>query len=211
MTEPAAPARANRFARLRAATDRVPTKWFASIGTGLFLAVTAAFGGLAEAAEPPIATIAAGETHTNELYAITVEKAFLFEELSEAGAAEVEGMQVLALRVTLENVWTEPQRTGRRTSTEEIFAISVPGAEFENAALLADGTLFPVMQPNVPATVALTWYVPTGSIAPGDQVTVTLSDPTLWVGSFVSADKGWSSDGPSAEVALTVAAGGAAS
>ena len=46
----AAPVRKRRFEWIRAASDRVPTRWLAGIATALFLVATAAFGGLATAA-----------------------------------------------------------------------------------------------------------------------------------------------------------------
>lgn len=200
-TEPPARKRASSFARLRAAADRVPTKWFAAIGTGLFLAATAAFGGLATAAAEPIAELEVGETHTGPLYALSVDRAYLFDELSEAGAYPGDGQRVLALRVAVENVWTSPEGL---SGMRETLSVSVAGAELTSMARIDDGTTTVRLQPGVPAEVVVAWLVPDDALTDGDEVTVTVSDPTLRTGQAVTAGQWWDDPTPAAQVTMRI-------
>lgn len=200
-TEPAAPKRVSSFSKLRAAADRVPTKWFAAIATGLFLAATAAFGGLATAAADPVGEIEVGETHRGPLYALSIDRAFLFDELSEAGAYPDDGQRVLALRITVENVWTSPEGMSGMRQT---LSIGVPGAELTSMARIDDSTTNPRLQPGVPAELAVAWLVPDDAVADGDDVTVTVSDPALRTGQAVTSGQWWDDAAPVARVTLPV-------
>lgn len=73
----------SRFGWLRAASDRVPTRWFAGIATGLFL-VAAAFGGLATAAAPAVVALEPADEHRNAQLALTIGRAVLFDEFAHA-------------------------------------------------------------------------------------------------------------------------------
>lgn len=199
--EPPTKRRASPFSRLRAAADRVPTKWFAAIGTGLFLAATAAFGGLATVAAEPVPELEVGETHIGPLYALSVDRAFLFDELAEAGAYPAEGQRVLALRITVENVWTSPEGV---SGMRETLSVAVPGAELTSMARIDDATTNPRLQPGVPAELAVAWLVPDDALAGGDEVTVTVSDPTLRTGQAVTSGQWWDDPVPSARVTLPV-------
>lgn len=197
-------ARRSRLSRLRAAGDRVPTKWFAGIGTAAFLVATAAFGGLNAVAAPALPVLAAGETHTNELYALAVEKGFLFDELPGSGAYPADDEQIVALRVRFENVWTAPESTGTLSSMPKMFALSVPDATFASTVRIDDETLSPWLQPGVPAVLALVWTVPRGALTDGDEVIVTISDLSLHTGSFVASGRWWTDPQEAATVALPI-------
>lgn len=203
-TEPAAaPARerVSSFTKLRAAADRVPTKWFTAIATGLFLAATAAFGGLATAAADPVGEIEVGKTHRGPLFALSVDRAFLFDELGGSGAYPAEGERVLALRVTVENVWSSPEGfSGMR----ETLAVTLPGAELTSMARIDDATTNPRLQPGVPAEVVVTWLVPEDALADGDEVTVIISDPVLRTGQAVTSGQWWDDPVPAVQVTLPV-------
>ncbi len=194
--------RTSRLSRLRAAGDRVPTKWFAGIGTAAFLIATAAFGGMNTVAAPALPALEAGETHTNELYALTVEKAFLLDELPGSGAYPAADEQVVALRVRFENVWTSPESTGTLSSMPKMFALSVADAVFASTVRIDDETLSPWLQPGVPAVLALVWTVPRGSLTDGDDLTVTISDLSLHTGSFVASGQWWTDPKEAATMAL---------
>jgi len=198
---PVAPARKSRFTWVRAATDRVPTAWFAAIGTGVFLLATAAFGGLATAAEPPLAHLKAGTAHVNDMRSLTVERAVLIDELPGSGTFPEKGQRVLAIVVDVENNWDEPL-----TSPVVAETFSVPGrsADTSSAARMDDSTSAPVLQPGVPAQLVYTWAVDAGDYAAGDQLVVTLNDLSLYTGSFVMQGSSWEDPTPSATRTLVI-------
>ena len=209
MTEPAASERANRFARLRAATDRVPTKWFAGIGTALFLAVTAAFGGLAPVAaddEPALARLAAGDTHTSRQLAITVQRAVLIDELRGSGsfADEEKGERLLVLLIEMENRWNVPLRT---FGTEGVMdAVRLDGDDRAATGIVRedDQTFTPWLQPGVPALLVFSWTVPGTAYADGDELKIVLRDSTLQVGQLLYTGDTWGEPSPAAIVTARI-------
>lgn len=207
MSEPAPAERTRaprrRFTWLRAASDRVPTAWFAGIGTGVFLLVTAAFGGLATAAEPPPAHLRAGTTHVTDMRSLTIERAVLIDELPGSGTSPEKGERVLAIVVDVEDNWDQPLRTEGSGSVEESF--SVAGLdEPSSSARMDDATIGPTLQPGVPAQVVYTWAVKASRFAAGDTVVVTLNDLSLYTASFVSKGSSWEDPTPSATVTLVL-------
>ncbi|MFD4960100.1 hypothetical protein [Microbacterium sp. NPDC058389] len=192
-----------RFTWLRAAGDRVPTAWFAAIGTGVFLLATAAFGGLATAAEPPLAHLKPGTTHVNDMRSLTVERTVLIDELPGSGTFPEKGERVLAIVVDVENNWTEPVRTGGDGSVEESFSV-VGLDEPSSSARMDDATMGPTLQPGVPAQVVYTWAVDADDYSAGDHLVVTLEDLSLYTGSFVTSGTGWVDPVPSATMTLVI-------
>ncbi len=192
----------------RRVADRVPTKWFASAFTVLFLAITASFGGLATAAEPAPVALVAGQAHVNGPFEVTVERAFLFDALSEAAAYERDGFRVLVLRVRVENVWTRPEHTSAYSSLLRSLAPSVPGAVPAGTARVDDGTLNPVLQPGVPAVVAVAWHVPEEALSGGDELAVVINDLSVRTGRFVTFGEEWHDPDPAAILTLPVGDGG---
>ena len=145
---------------LRAASDRVPTRWFAGIATGLFLAATAAFGGLATVSEPEIAAIQPGDEHQNDQLSITVERAVLLDEFPEAGVYVEDDEDVLALQIGVENRWTEAISAGPAGSVARTVRIAeLADTERESVARYDDATTSPWLQPGVPAELVITWVV----------------------------------------------------
>lgn len=195
-----------RFHWLRTATDRVPTKWFAAAGTVLFLAATAAFGGLATAEEPRPVELAAGEEHRNDQLAVTVQRAVLIDELPEAGIRVEPGQRVLALIVDVENLWTEPLMTARGYSVRTAVVLE-RGSELLEADEVArpdDGTFGPWLQPGVPATVVLAWGVDARSYREGQELRFVVRDETLYTASFVASGQSWEDPVAAAYVAVAV-------
>lgn len=92
---------------LRRAADRLPTKWFGTIGAALFVIVTAAFGGANKARPPTLPVIAAGETHTSDQVSITVEQLVVAEAV-DVVFTEAPGDKVVILVVTASNRWDRP-------------------------------------------------------------------------------------------------------
>jgi hypothetical protein len=206
-------ARRLRAGWVRAATDRVPTRWFAGIGTALFLAATAAFGGLAAVAEPGPTTLEAGVEHRSDEFAITVERAVLLDEFPEAGVFvdEDENERVLAVQIGIENLWTEPLQAGPLTLTKSLAVEELGESPMESVARFDDATISPWLQPGVPAEIVLTWIFEEGDLVDGDILHLTLSDLSLYTGSFVTTGQSWEDPVPAATLTLVVTDAGSGS
>lgn len=202
-TPDAAPVPKRRFEWIRAASDRVPTRWFAGIATGLFLAVTAAFGGLATAAPPELTRLEPGEPHVTDQRSFTVQRAVLIDELPDAGVDVEEGQRVFAVIAEIENAWTEPMPSTGSFGIASSFSIEhIEMGSRDASARLDDSTWNPWLQPGVPATIVFAWPVQADRYSDGEEVEVTLYDTTLITGSFVSGDTWW--DNPVADAVVTV-------
>lgn len=181
----------------------MPTKWFAAIATGLFLAATAAFGGLATAAAPEVTALDPGEEHRNEQLAMTIERAVLMDEFADAGVSVDDGQRVLAVLIDVENRWTEPLPAYPNSSLTESLAIDGLAESPDSVARYDDATLSPWLQPGVPARLVLAWAVDADVFEDAQELQITLNDMTLYTGSFV-ADGQWWTD-PVAAATVTVA------
>lgn len=192
-----------RFRWVRAAADRLPTKWIAGLGTGVFLAATAAFGGLDTVEAASLPELSAGEEHRNDQLAVTVKRAVIIDELTEAGVTVEAGERVLALIVDAENLWDQPLPTTRGASLSSTVALADhPDVEPDGIARYDDTTANPWLQPGVPATIVLAWAVPAERYAGGDDVRVVLNDETLFTGTAVISGQYW--DDPQAAAAVTL-------
>jgi hypothetical protein len=200
-----APGTRTRFGWLRAASDRVPTRWFAGIATGLFLVATAAFGGLATAETPPLAALEPGQEHRNDQLSIAVKRAVLVDELEDAGVYVEDGERVLALIVDVENTWSEPLVAAPDSSVTESFRIAgLAGREPDSVARYDDATQTPWLQPGVPAQLVLAWAVDADEFADADELEITLADLTLHVGSFVADGSWWTDPVPAATLVVPI-------
>jgi hypothetical protein len=180
---------AGRLARL---ADRVPTGWFATILTVAFLGVTAAFGGLAAVAVPPVPDIEPGETHENAQFSLTVERAVLIDELPGSGTSVDDGQRVLALVVTAENVWTKAvPASGQSGVTASVLVDELDDAPAGSVARFDDATIHPWLQPGLPAQLVLTWPVDADRFADGDELHVDLRDFTLYTGQLITYGQTW--------------------
>jgi len=194
---------ASRFRWVRAASDRVPTKWFAGIGTAAFLVATAAFGGLSTAAGPQVTALGPGGQHRNDQFAITVERAVLIDEFPDAGVYVEDGERVLALLIRVENVWNQPLAAYPDSSlTQSLEIEGLAGASPDSVARYDDATLSPSLQPGVPAQVLLAWAVEAGAFADEQELRITLNDMTLHTGSFVANGQWWTDPVPAATTAV---------
>ena len=203
------PSRARWIARM---SDRVPTGWFAGILTAAFLGVTAAFGGLSAVAAPPIPELAAGDTHENAQFAITIDRAVLIDELPEAGIflEEGSGQRVLAVVLTVENLWTEALSTGLDFVGDSGIVGSVRIADdgyepAESVARFDDATVGPWLQPGIPAELVLTWPVDADAWADGDELRLELRDFALRTGQLVVDGQYWDDPVTAAYVTVDVA------
>lgn len=174
------------------AWDRVPTGWFAGILTAAFLTATAAFGGLAEAAVPPVPELNAGQTHQNEQFALTVERAVLIDELPEAGVTVEAGERVLALVLTAENVWDRAQPSaGSGGITAAVRIPELGDVPADSVARFDDTTVSPYLQPRVPAQLVLAWAVDAERFDTAENVDIELRDLSLRTGALVVSGQWW--------------------
>lgn len=207
MTDSLPGPRVNRFARLQAASDRVPTKWFAAIGTVLFLAATAAFGGVNDVAaheERPLPVLTVGETHTSPQLAITVQRAVVIDRLSgtDAFPDEKKGERLLILLVEVENRWTEAVQISASGSAAAGKTVRLAGDERRADGIVRedDQTSHPWLQPALPALLAFSWTVGGNDYADGEELVVELHDTSLEAGKLLYTGLRWSAP----ELAATV-------
>jgi len=210
----AAPRRRGVLVRgLVALTDRVPTGWLAGILTAVFLGVTAAFGGLAAVAAPPVPEIEVGDTHRSGQFALTVERAVLIDELSDAGVFTEDGERVLVVVLTVENVWDRAQPAGSFAgSTGVVGAVRIAqlgDAPADAVARLDDATVAPYLQPGVPAELVLTWAVEDDAFADGDLLQLELRDSSLYEGQLITYGQQWEDPVLAARLTVEVADVGA--
>ncbi|MGP3533914.1 hypothetical protein ACTU3I_03890 [Microbacterium sp. RD1] len=200
------PPRSGRLAWVRAASDRVPTTWFAGIATALFLAATAAFGGLSDVPVAALPELEAGARHDSEQVALTVERAVLIDEFPEAGITVEPGQRVLALLVTAENRWTKPlATTGSSGAVSQTLRLpSISGEGPVSVARFDDATTDPRLQPGVPAQLVATWAVEADALSEGDRLRVEVRDAQLYTGSFVTDGQTWSDAAPAALVTVRI-------
>lgn len=181
----------------------MPTKWFAAIGTGLFLAATAAFGGLATAAEPPIPTADAGDDIVVDPFTVVLDRAVLLDEFPEAGVYvdPEKNERVLAVQLDVVNTWTEP--LAARSENGLIGAVRVEGLGLaDSAAHYDDATVGPILQPGVHAPIVLTWVIDGDRFADGDEIDVSVNTLSLYTGSFVTSGQWWTDPVAAVEVTL---------
>ena len=182
-----------RAARIRArAKDlfaKVPTRWFVSSLVALFLAASAAFGGLEEADTPPIPQLDVGESFTGAQLRIAVEDAVLIDAFPEAYITPQPGNRLLVIRATVENVWDKPVSTYSSIgAADNVRPQGVDGMEDEplTVAVISDGSSYPELQPAVPVELAFIWEFPDGAISQSDVLQIDLLDKTYAAGGFVT-------------------------
>ncbi len=190
---------------VRAAIDKVPTKWVSAIGVGLFLAATAAFGGLNEAAEPGTPEVGVDERVLTSNLDMTVTKAFLSDRVVGGASADTEtGERVLAVRLEVTSLYDEPRLVrglpGFSTTRivdgpDEVADTSRPGETAGRAIML---------QPGVRDEIILSWTVDGDAYRAGDEVRIALSNPQPYRGQFLDTEMHWSDGGTSAFVTATL-------
>ncbi|WP_440710767.1 hypothetical protein [Herbiconiux sp. YIM B11900] len=195
-TTPPAPPATGLRARAGSAVQKVPTKWFVSGGLVVFLAVSAAFGGLNDAVAAPIPELAAGDTHTGAQLSITVERAVLLDGFPEQGILPDEGDRLLVVVATVEDVWHDPAST-RNTlgAADNLRPVGVQGLDAASmplsVAVISDGSEFPDLQPGVPIELAFIWSVDPAALAEGDAIAVDLYDKTYRSDGFITSGERW--------------------
>jgi hypothetical protein len=185
--------RSTRAARIRARakdiTAKVPTRWFVTALIALFLAASAAFGGLEEADTPPVPQLGMGEAYTGAQLRIAVEDAVLIDAFPEAFITPEPGNRLLVIRATVENVWDKPVPTFSSIgAADNIRPRDVRDMEDEplTVAVISDGSPYPELQPDVPVELAFIWEIPQGSVSQSDVLRVDILDKTYAPGGLVT-------------------------
>jgi hypothetical protein len=176
-------------ARAKVLSAKVPTRWFISALVALFLAASAAFGGLEDADTPPTPQLDVGESFTGTQLRIAVEGAVLIDAFPEAFITPQPGNRLLVIRATVENVWDKPVATiSRIGAADNVRPRGIDGMEDEplTVAVISDGSPYPELQPAVPVELAFIWEVPDGAISQSDVVRIDLLDKTYVAGGFVT-------------------------
>lgn len=191
-------------------TDRVPTKWFAAGTTVIFLAATAAFGGLADKPAPPLPRLDMGVTHEGPLFDITVDRVIVLDSMPEIGMKPQPGQRVLGVVATVTNRWTNAIISTGDSLAKSLEIDALPGVPASNIVRLDDQTSTPWLQPGVPVQLAMLWTIDAGLARDGETLPLRILDGTLYKGSFVISGYRWVDFTTSAYVDATVKDNGAA-
>ncbi|QEO16135.1 hypothetical protein FLP10_07615 [Agromyces intestinalis] len=183
----------------------MPTSWFAGIATAIVLIATAAFGGIATVEAAPLPELEPGEPHVNDQFSTTVRRAVLIDDLPGSGVFPEAGQRVLSLVVDAENRWTRPLSSiGEGGMSRLVELADLPGVAAEGVARYDDATASPWLQPEVPATLVLSWAVDANRFGDGDELVVRLSDASLFTGTMVVDDVYWAEPIAAATVRVRV-------
>lgn len=186
---------------MRATLDRVPTKWASTIGVGVFLAATAAFGGLAEVPPPDgPAEVGPHELVTTPNLEMTVTRAFISDRV--VGGPSIgpdDHARVLAVEIEVTNLFdsfrmvrSELEGLGPTRiidGPDETPDVSRPG-ETANSSIL--------MQPGLTERFILSWLVDPDEYHEGDEVRIALANPESARWEFLDQNLHWSNNAVSA-------------
>lgn len=203
-TAPAdAPERASRTKWLTAVADRVPVKWLGGIATGVVLVATAAFGGLEAVAAPPLPELAAGESFRGAGLELTVQRAFVTDELDDSYTAAAPGERLLVVVLDATNLDVAPRSTTSGGSVSEVRMEGLRDAA-PTITRVDDSTFSPWLQPDVPAELLLTWAVPASEFVDGDDLRITLPAAHKQTGKYFVAGDYWTDVSVAAYLTLPV-------
>ena len=188
-----ASARAKVLGWARRTVDLIPTPWLITGAGAVLLTTTAAFGGLATVPPDPIPQLSTGDAFVGSDFEMTVVDVEVRDERGNAAVFpdDEKGERVLVVTLDVVNAFPTP-----RTSTSNgLDAWSIDGVAIEGVddrpvlSRADDGTISPVLQPDVPARLLAAWAVGPHDVEAGDEITLTLPDSTHQVGrSIVSGD-----------------------
>lgn len=188
--------------RLRSILERVPTAWFATLATALFLAVTAAFGGLATVPDP-VAALHAGQPFEGAGFAMTVTGAELVDARRATQLTPRSGERVLLVALDARVTGDDPRLPSTAGSLSEI---RVDGVQGRPTIIRADdATLSPMLQPEVRSPLLLAWVVPASVQGSEIRVRLPLASEQK---NHISAGTRWDFERFGATVTLTVTDGG---
>ncbi|MGY4857087.1 hypothetical protein [Cryobacterium sp. AP23] len=168
--------------------DRLPTAWLLTGIAGVFLAVSAVFGGLDDAPVQAAPVLEVGDTHVGAELTIAVSQALLIDAFPEQLLTPEDGFRLLVVRAVVENTTTAPLRlssvptgpvklSGIQADTIRVAGIDGLPVATPPASILVidDGSDEAVVQPGVPVELAFVWEV-ADTVAEGDPIEVQLLD-----------------------------------
>lgn len=145
------------------AAAKVPTSAAGGILVGLFLAVTAAFGGLATAAPSAPTPVSLGTALTVNPWKLTVREVFTTDALTDSGSAGVEDGPYLVARVNVENTWDETLGTGGAPGDVASAVVAADVALKDGGRVeiyrADDARAAKDLQPGVPTELYLAWHL----------------------------------------------------
>lgn len=177
---------------LTSASDRIPTKWFAGIGTVAFLLATAGIGGFADVPETPIATVELGEALTTQQVELEVQDLVVLDDIPDLYLTVPEGERVVGVLAHATNVWTAPQST--MADLDDLLRLEVDGISDAPPMMIArvdDALTNPRLQPGLRVPLVFVWTVPAAAVADGDEITVAVFDRTRETGQAVIDGQYW--------------------
>ncbi|RFA09057.1 hypothetical protein B7R54_07330 [Subtercola boreus] len=189
MTEPGGGA--NWRTRVTSLSGKVPTKWLVTAVVALFLAGSAAFGGLNAVAADALPEVQAGSAYSGAQLRITVSRAVLIDGFPEQNITPDDGKRLFVVIATVENVWDRPVTTYDNIgAADNLRPVGVEGIQSDtppdDVVVISDGTKAPRLQPRVPIELAYVWQVAdTATVGPGD-VRVDIYDKVYAAGGFVT-------------------------
>ena len=148
---------ARRRGLIRRGFDLVPTSWFATGATAVFLAVTAAFGGLDTVADP-VAQVPVGGSYDGAGFAMSVTGASLVDARKATGLTPGAGQRVLLVALDATVTGPRPRVTADGGSLQ---GIRMEGLDAKPVIFRPDDdNLATTLQPGVRTSVLLAWLVP---------------------------------------------------
>jgi hypothetical protein len=141
---------ARRRGLLRRGFDLVPTSWFATGATAVFLAVTAAFGGLGTVTDP-VAQVPVGGSYDGAGFAMSVTGASLVDARKATGLTPGAGQRVLLVALDATVTGPRPRVTADGGSLQ---GIRVEGIDAKPVIFRSDDdNLATMLQPGVRTSV----------------------------------------------------------
>ncbi|UOQ90776.1 hypothetical protein MUN74_07710 [Agromyces endophyticus] len=171
-----------RRGRLRATIDRVPTSWLATGFVVVLLGASAAFGGLADAPEPPIAKVVPGESIAGTQLEIAVTGATVADALPELYLEAEPGMRYVTVTADVENVWTTPASSGDFGTVVRLGGVVGKALTVFD---VDDARANPVLQHGVPRALGWVWKLPADAV--DDSVGVRVYDRSYTEGKTVTS------------------------
>lgn len=183
--------------RVRRMLSLIPTPWLITAGGAIVLAMTAGFGGLADAPVKPVPTVTVGQQFTGGDLTMTVQNV---ELLSDRGSTalfpkEEKGEMVLAVTVDVVNTFSSPRSAVSGLSLSPVVdGIRIEGVDGKPTVSRTDRSDGTMLQPDVPARLVVAWMVHRGDFHDGDTVHLTLPGATHFVGTNVLKGQDYWSD-----------------
>ncbi len=180
----------------------MPLRWWFLTGVGALLAISALFGGLADAesvaAGPP--HVEAGTENVGPQFTSIVRSAETSPVVPGIVSEPEEGNTYLLVSATVTNTW--------RISTNANDLLQLPWlgdglAVAERVVLVSDGTTNPQAHPGVPIDVVYVWEVPLADV-PESTMPVTVIEKVLTEDGDLTYGAYWSDPTPAAIVTLAV-------